>query len=185
MNKLKFFSESIKNIKTTGTITRSSKFLCEKMVEQVDFQNSKVLVEFGAGDGVVTEFILKEMRPDAVLLVFEVNDKFVSTIKENIQDERMILIVDSAEKLPEYLKKHNFKEADNILSALPFTNLPDELGISIRTKSRDSLKKGGRFVQMHYSLFEKSTYEKIFGNVDVKFEPRNIPPAFVMISEKE
>jgi phospholipid N-methyltransferase len=185
MNKLKFFSESLKNLKTIGTITRSSQYLCEKMVSFVDFENSKVIVELGAGDGVITEHILAGMRPDAVLLTFEVNKKFIKTIKEKIKDDRMILIPDSAEKLPEYLKKYGLDSADNIVSALPFVNIPDNIGTSIKVKSRDVLKKGGKFIQVHYSLLEKSSYENIFGNVDVSFEPRNIPPAFVLVSEKK
>ena len=185
MNKLKFFSESLKNIKRTGTITRSSKYLCEKMVAPVDFENSKVIVELGAGDGVVTKYILERMRPDATLLTFEVNEKFAKIIQDRIKDERMVLITDSAEKLPEYLAKHNFTNADNIISALPFVSLPDELGAVIKNKSKDVLKKGGRFVQIHYSLLEKSSYEKIFGNVDISFEPRNIPPAFIFVCEKK
>lgn len=185
MNKLKFFSESLKNLKRTGTITRSSKYLCEKMVEPVDFKNSKVIVELGAGDGVVTEYILREMRKDATLLTFEINEEFAKTISDKIKDKRMVLITDSADKLPEYLAKYGFEHADNIVSALPFVSLPDDLGTSIKKKSRDVLKKGGRFVQIHYSLLEKSSYEKIFGNIDVSFEARNIPPAFVMVCEKK
>ena len=34
------------------------------------------LVELGAGDGVITEHILKHMKKDAKLLSFEVNEKF-------------------------------------------------------------------------------------------------------------
>ena len=185
MSKLKFLSESLKNLKTVGTITRSSKYLCERMTSYVDFENSNVLVELGAGDGVITEFILQKMRPDAVLLVFEVNKKFVKIIRKNIKDDRMILINDSAEKLDEYLEKHGLEKVDNIISAIPFVSLPESLGTSIKTKCRESMKVGGKYVQIHYSLLERASYLKIFGNADIAWEPRNIPPAFIFVSEKK
>ena len=75
MNNISFFRESIRNIKTVGTITRSSKFLCKGMVKHVDFDNAKTIVELGAGDGVITKHILRSMRKDAILLCFEVNKK--------------------------------------------------------------------------------------------------------------
>ena len=59
MNNIAFLKESIKNIKTVGTFTRSSKFLCRGMVKHVDFENAHTIVELGAGDGVITKHILK------------------------------------------------------------------------------------------------------------------------------
>ena len=90
MGTIKFFRESVKNLKTVGTITRSSKYLCKGMIKPVDFSKAKVLVELGAGDGVVTKHILENMRKDAKLLAFELNPKFCEQIRE-IQDERLII----------------------------------------------------------------------------------------------
>lgn len=184
MNKLKFLSESLKNLKTVGTITRSSQFLCEKMVSYVDFQDSKVIVELGAGDGVITEHILAKMRPDAVLLTFEVNPKFCETIRKNIKDKRLIVVEDSAEKIPEYLKKHGFDHIDSVVSALPFVSLPEELGDSIVRTCKEYMKEGGKFVQVHYSLLVQKLYKRIFGEIDIHYEVRNIPPAFIFVMEK-
>jgi hypothetical protein len=33
-------------------------------------------------------------------------------------------------------------------------------------------------------LLTKKFYQTIFGNVDISFVPLNIPPAFVLVSEK-
>ena len=179
MNKLKFLGESLKNLRTVGTFTRSSQFLCEKMVRYVDFENSKVLVELGAGDGVVTEHILKNMRDDALLLTFEVNEKFCKTIEEKITDPRVRVIQDSAENLPKYLKQYNLEEVDNIISAIPFVSLPDEIGKNLIKTSVENLKTNGRFIQINYSLLAKKLYEQFFDNIEVHFEARNMPPAFV------
>lgn len=183
MGKIEFLKLSLKNIRTTGTITRSSQSLCKNMVKHVDYKTAKVLVELGAGDGVITEHILKKMEKDTTLLCFEVNPTFCELLNE-IDDPRLIVIQDSAENLEKYLQENNFKEIDSVISAIPFVSLPDELGLSIIGECEKFLKKGGVFVQVHYSLLAKKLYQKVFGNVDVKFVPINIPPAFVLISEK-
>ncbi len=183
MSTIEFFREGIKNLKTVGTITRSSKYLCKQMISHVDFANAKVLVELGAGDGVITKHILGKMRPDARLLVFEVNPKFCDLLR-SIDDERLIVAEDSAEQLGEYLQKINAKEVDYVLSAIPFVALPKEVGFKIVHECKKHLKDNGLYIQVHYSLLMRRLYEAVFGNVDINFVPLNVPPAFVLVSQK-
>ncbi len=184
MKTIEFFKEGIKNLKTIGTLTPSSKFVCKEMVSFIDFSTATVIVELGAGDGVITKHILKGMRPDAKLLVFEVNEAFCELLY-NIKDDRLIVVPDSAEKIGEYLEKNGLKNTvDYIISAIPFVSLPDDLSYKIVETSRDHLAEGGLYVQLHYSLLVRKMYKRIFGNVDVNFVPINIPPAFVLVSEK-
>ena len=70
----RFFQESLRNLKTVGTITRSSKFVCRKMLHPVDFSGKVNIVELGAGDGVITRHILDQMTADSQLFIFEVNE---------------------------------------------------------------------------------------------------------------
>lgn len=184
MGTLGFFRESIKNIKTTGTITRSSKFLCKDMISHVDFDNAKSLVELGAGDGVITKHILKAMRPDAQLLAFEILPK-LHTLLEGINDQRLHAIKDSAEKIGEYLDKNDMGKADFVVSALPFVAFPEELTYNILRETKQQMKPGAKFIQVNYSLLMKKIYMEVFGNVDVNFTPINIPPAFVLVCEKK
>jgi phospholipid N-methyltransferase len=180
MTRLQFLREGIKDLKTVGTITRSSRYLCRGMIKPIDFSTAKVIVELGAGDGVLTRHILDNMRPDATLLTFEIMEKFCDLIRNTIHDERLIVIQDSAEHLPDHLAQHGFDKADHILSAIPFVLLPREEARRLITISRDNLKPGGRYNQMHYSLALKSLYEDIFNEVKLSFIPLNIPPAFVL-----
>lgn len=179
MNRIKFLREGMKNMKTVGTVTRSSRYLCRSMVKQADFSEAKVLVELGAGDGVLTKHILSSMRPDARLLAFEVQSSFCDVLRR-IDDDRLVVVEDSAEKIGEYLRENGVEKADHILSAIPFVLLPKEAARAIITASRDHLCNSGRFIQVHYSLILKSLYEDIFPRVDVNFVPINLPPAFVI-----
>ncbi len=184
MTSIEFFKEGIKNLKTVGTLTRTSKFVSKEMVSHVDFDNAQTIVELGAGDGAITKHILAKMHPNSKLIAFEVNSAFCELLRE-FNDDRLIVVEDSAENLGQVLKKNNLKEADFIISAIPFVALPDELSYKIVEESRDNLKTGGKYIQIHYSLLVRKMYRKIFGNVDVNFVTLNIPPAFVLVSEKE
>lgn len=182
MQTIKFIRESIKNLKTVGTLTRSSKYLCKGMIKPVDFQKAELIVELGAGDGVITKHILKSMNPDCKLMIFEVNENFSKHLRK-IKDDRLIIIEDSAEKLPEYLKKQGLGKIDFVISAIPFVILPKEIAMKIINTCKDYMKSGGLFVQMHYSLLPKKLYKSAFGNLDIKFVPLNFPPAFVYVSQ--
>jgi len=153
------------------------------MVSHVDFSEADMVVELGAGDGVITRHILSEMKPDSKLLAFEVNPKFCD-IMRNIDDDRLIVVEDSAENLGLHLKNAGADKADVILSAIPFVALPKELGLKIIRECHHYLKDKGLYIQVHYSLLARNLYETVFGNVDINFVPLNVPPAFVLVSEK-
>lgn len=180
MGTIDFFRESIKNLKTVGTFTRSSKFLCKGMIKHVDFSNARVIVELGAGDGVITKHILKSMAPDCKLMAFEVNDRFIDQLND-IDDDRLIVIQDSAEYLSKYLKEHQLDHVDAVISAIPFVIIPEPTATNIVQSCKDHLIEGGQYIQVHYSLMAKKLYEKVFGKVNVSWVPLNLPPAFVLV----
>lgn len=184
MKKIAFLKESLKNLKTIGTVTRSSKYLCKASIKPINFAEADTIVELGAGDGVITKHILNKMKPNANLLAFEINPLFCDNMRK-INDSRLHVIQDSAEYIEAYLKNIEEEQADYIVSALPFVSLPKELGKKIVSESYKHLKKGGLYMQVHYSLVTKSMYEDIFDDVDVNFVPLNVPPAFVLVCRKE
>jgi phospholipid N-methyltransferase len=184
MSTLAFFKESIRNLRTTGAVVRSSKYLVKEMMKPIDFKKAKVIVELGAGDGVMTEVILHAMQPDAMLLCFEINPQFCEILR-GINDPRFKLIEDSAENLQKHLVKLNLDSVDYVISAIPFVALPDSLANNIVKGCHKALKINGLFIQFHYSTLIKRMYQRIFGNIDVNFVARNLPPAFVMVCEKK
>lgn len=185
MGTIRFFRESVKNLKTVGTITRSSKFLCKGMIKPIDFSTAKVIVELGAGDGVVTAHILKAMAPDAKLMAFELNHKFCDQMRSKFKDDRLIIVEDDASKLAQYLEENGLEKADAIISAIPFTIIPEEITYKIVNTCRDHMVDGGTFVQIHYSLIPKKIYKSVFGNIDLNFITINVPPAWVMTCKKQ
>ena len=75
------------------------------MYGSLNLKEAKAVAEFGAGDGVFTTEILKLIGPNTKFFVFETNDLFIKILKEKINDDRVIIIKDSAEKIGEYIKK--------------------------------------------------------------------------------
>lgn len=181
--KIQFLREGIRNLKTVGTITRSSRFLCAKVVSLSNLSGSKCIVELGAGDGVMTTHILDVMPRDAKLFAFEINPHFCDKLR-SIKDQRLHVIEDSAENLAKHLSEHGFSQIDTVFSALPFVMLPDDVSNSIVESCHRYLKPLGQYLQIHYSLLEKGLYKKIFGHVDVTFHLLNIPPAFILACSK-
>jgi phospholipid N-methyltransferase len=184
-SKRNFLKQFLKDKQMVGAVSPSTRFLCDKMLEHVDFKNSKLIIELGPGTGVFTEEIIKRMRPDAKFLIFELNDNFYVTLNERIKDPRVQLIHDSAEHISKYLPENEKHNTDVIISSLPLMVFPEILRKKVVLESRSCLKIGGIYIQFQYSLQSKKLLEAIYENVKVKFTIKNFPPAFVYACVKK
>lgn len=168
-----------------GAVSPSTKFLGEKMLENVDFESSKLIIELGPGTGVFTDLIIKRMRPDAILLVFELNDAFHSTLEARIKDPRVKIIHDSAEFIEKYINEiEKDAKSDVVISSLPLMVFPESLRLSVVDAAYNTLKKDGKYIQFQYSLQSKKLLESKYKNVSVSFTIKNFPPAFVYTCNK-
>ncbi|MFC4817994.1 class I SAM-dependent methyltransferase [Flavobacterium sp. GCM10023249] len=183
MSKKKFISEVLKSTGTIGALSPSSSFLAKKMLEPIDFASADCIVEFGPGTGVFTHKLLEKMKPDAKLLSFEINPSFIEELQK-IEDPRLILINDSAEKIQDYLEQHHFASADYIISSLPFAMIPDAVVHNILTNSDNALSENGKYIQFQYSLNAKKKLESYFSEVSINFTFLNLPPAFIYSCSK-
>jgi phospholipid N-methyltransferase len=173
-----FFSEFLKQGKNIGSITPSSKFLVKKMIEPVDFNKAKIIVEFGPGTGVITLEILKKMSKDARLIVFEINDEFVEQLKE-IPDTRMEIINDNAENIEAHLKKMEIEKADYVISSIPLAMIPKKTEYAILNSVKNILNPDGALIQFQYSLASLKKLKEVFDDVQIDFTSMNFPPACI------
>ncbi len=183
MSKKKFISEVFKSGGTIGALSPSSSFLADKMLKPIDFNKANCIVEFGPGTGVFTHKLLEKMSLNAILLVFEINPAFYEVLKK-IDDTRLVIINDSAEKIAHYLNLNHHEKADYIVSSLPFAMIPDEVVDGILSNSYKSLSEKGKFIQFQYSLNALSKLKTIFRKVKINFTFLNLPPAFVFVCNK-
>jgi phospholipid N-methyltransferase len=180
VSKREFFSEFLKQGKNIGAVAPSSKYLVKKMVDPIDFQSVKCIVEYGPGTGTITRELLKRMPQNSILLAFEINKEFCDKLEE-INDSRIKIISDSAENLIDYLTQNNIEQVDYIVSSLPFAMIPNSIVNNILTVAKKVLGTTGTFIQYQYSLNALRKLKNTFKNVDINFTPMNIPPAFIFV----
>jgi len=174
-----FLVEGLRNIRTTGTLTRSSTALCHAAIDRIDFTKARTIVELGAGDGVITRHILKRLHPEGKVIAFEVSKDLCDDMRA-LGDPRLVVAEDSAENIRHWLDTIGADKADHIVSAIPFAALPPDLGRAIVRAAKDNLRPGGQYNQVHYSLKTKNYYERAFGKVEARRVWKNLPPAWVL-----
>ncbi|OHA38952.1 MAG: hypothetical protein A3I97_00480 [Candidatus Taylorbacteria bacterium RIFCSPLOWO2_02_FULL_44_35] len=179
MEQLLFLKNSVKNFYRVGAVMPSSRFLSKRMARAT--HGAETIIELGAGTGAITKELLKILPLQGRLTILEINPDFVSFLEKNFQDKRMVYYAKSAEFLPKIFGKNS---AAAIVSSLPFGNFSRQRTEKILSGVVDCLKPNGVFVQFQYSLKSWRTLKKIFRQVDICFEPRNLWPAFIYICRK-
>jgi hypothetical protein len=71
-----------------GSVIPSSRFLVNDLLNQIRWEKARVIVEYGPGIGTITQEFLKRMRPDAELVAIELNEEFVTFLRNKIADPR-------------------------------------------------------------------------------------------------
>lgn len=171
-----------KNLKNIGSICRSSKFLYKKMVASLDFSKDLHLAEFGPGDGVFTDELLKQLSKNSHLTLFEIDPSFFSFLEKRYKDDpRVTIYHQSAETIGQYIKPHSL---DGVISSLPLAFFEETLISDICEASKSVLKSDGLFLQYQYFLQNNKQLLSLFSAVKYSFTPLNIPPAFIYTCHK-
>ena len=160
-----------------AAIAPSSSFLVRRVCKWIDFDQDQIIVEYGPGNGVFSEFILNHMTPESTLLLIESNPDFVAMLEEKTADDpRAIVVEDRAENIVEILDAHGVDEGDYIVSGIPFSFLDAETKHELLLRTRDVLSDDGKFlVYQNYNPLEDPLRDH-FSSVTKEYEPRNIPP---------
>ncbi|MFM8242894.1 MAG: class I SAM-dependent methyltransferase [Crocinitomicaceae bacterium] len=180
MNKRQFLQRFLKEKKSIGAMAPSSKFLATKMLENVNFKNTNIIVELGPGTGIFTEKIISCMQETSRLIIVELDEVFYSVLKDKIQHPNVEVVLGSASELPKLLSDRNIEFVDVIISSLPLANFSTTLKSRILHSCRQSLnKKSGQFIQFQYTLRSHRLLKRVFPQVHIDFTVINLPPAIV------
>src|SRR3972149_7026202 len=87
MNAVKFFIEFLKDPQI-GALTPSSKYFVRDVIKRMPLENAETVVEYGAGEGVVTREMFKKMPADSKLIAIDTNSELVKNLKK-INDSRL------------------------------------------------------------------------------------------------
>jgi len=185
----------LKNLITdihVASVTPTSRFGVEKVLEKIDFQKNKVILEYGPGTGNFTEPLLKNMTENSKLIAIEKNSDFCKVLQRSIQDPRLLLFEDSAENVLEILKSCNGAgdlKADCIISGIPFSLLSRRRKMALLKNTHAALKKGGKFLA-YQAFFQfpdilKVPLEELFGDVQAQYYMFSLPPLLILEAVKK
>ncbi|MCH8986878.1 methyltransferase domain-containing protein [Patescibacteria group bacterium] len=165
-----------------GAFTASSQYVARKIARKIK-SGQKCIIEYGAGDGVITRELLNRLSPDGRLIAFELNKDFLLKLK-TIIDPRLSVINDDVVALPEHLKVFGVEKIDVVVSGIPFSFLKPALRDHIIQNTHNALREGGMFIVYQYSPMVFPLLKKYFTFTQLHFELINFPPYFIMIAEK-
>ncbi|MEG3181689.1 class I SAM-dependent methyltransferase [Sphingomonas sp. LT1P40] len=160
-----------------GSIIPSSGKLIRKMLKPVDWENTKVFVEYGPGVGTFCRHILDRMTPDAKYIAIDTNADFVAYLRDSIVDPRFSAIHGSAADVNTIVADHGAEHADFVLSGLPFSTLPPGVGAQIGAATAQVIRPGGAFLVYQFSPKCRDFIDPYFDRVDRDMEWWNVPPA--------
>lgn len=172
-----FLRGFLKHPVMVGSIIPSSRVLIEKMLKPVDWENTRVFVEYGPGVGTFTRPILEHLGPDATLVTIDTNADFTRYLKDSIEDPRLVAVNGSAADVQQILEDRGLGQADYVLSGLPFSTLPPGVGDEIAAATSGVIRPGGAFLVYQFSPKVRDFIAPHFDTIDRGFEWINVPPA--------
>jgi len=181
---LVFAQNFLKHPRMIGSIIPSSRFLVERLLQQVNWDRTQVMVEYGPGVGNITREILKRLPPMATLIAIEMNKDFVRLLREQNRDRRLKVVQGSAIDVRRVLKSLGHTGADYIISGIPYTTLPEEVRVRVMRESRAALNAGGSLLIYQFTRAVLPYLRREFGDVRTDFEILNVLPAQLFTCEK-
>ena len=159
-----------------GAVLPTSRHTVRNTLSLAPLDRARRVVEIGAGTGVYTRGILDRIPSDARLLAFEIDTNLARGLEAGLPDPRLSVINDSATELARHL---DGEAADLIVSAVPFTSLPSEVGSEILGVCRDVLAPDGAMLVLQYSPLVERKLRQTFDSVERRISVLNVPPAFL------
>ncbi len=168
-------------------IVPSSKALVRKVAGKIDYSKARTIVEFGPGEGCHTREIARRMRPDARLLLFEIDHELAEHLKKQFSnDPRVEVLCQDAAKLKEELAKRNIQYCDYVVSGIPFSILDVDVKRRILQAVHESLAPTEEAAFVIYQCTnELRQYATMFPRVQSEFCWINFPPMIVTVYYKQ
>jgi phospholipid N-methyltransferase len=175
--KTAFLRTAVKD-RDVGAVMSSSRYVVRQVLDHI-VSPPRMVLEYGAGDGVMTQALLSALSLEGTLIAIESNPSFCQKL-EQIQDSRLTVFQGTVQdffrgNLPEE------NQADLIVSSIPFSFLKPRERTRLIEQSAAALSETGQCIIFHqYSPLMKKYMHQSFDNVSVGFEIRNVLPCFII-----
>lgn len=179
-----FFRAFLRSPQVVASVIPSSRRLERRVVGAARAAQAQVVVELGPGTGGITRALLAAMPRGSRLLAIERTAEFVERLR-GVEDERIEVINTCASTIREELQERGIRNADAIVSGIPFSTLPEDLARTIGVSIADALAPGGRFVAYQVVAAVAGYANPLLGAPTVEFELFNVPPTRVFTWQKQ
>jgi phospholipid N-methyltransferase len=160
-----------------AAVTNSSKYVVTAVMRQLPVPLTTV-VEYGPGDGVATQALLRRLPAHGRLLAIESNIEFYKLLRK-IRDPRLQVVHGNARDTAAILLEYRMQAPDAVISSIPFSFLTEEERHEILAQTRELLPAHGVFIVFHqYSRLALKPLRAHFESVTMSFELRNVFPCF-------
>jgi phospholipid N-methyltransferase len=167
------------NPRAMGAILPSSKYLAQEMAACIVPNEEGVIVELGAGTGVMTEAMLElNIAPDKIIAI-----ECAPSLAEQLQiDFPLVKILKGdAAQLTDLLKDES-RPVTTILSSLPLRSLTKEERHAILSEISSVLIPNGQYIQFTYDIrSHKGYYPAHYHLTKSQVVWKNIPPAKIEV----
>jgi len=175
---LLFAREVLQNPRGVGAACPSSRRLSEAVAKMVP-NHQGLVIELGAGTGIITEALLKNGLPPEQLLAIEKSSQLSAYLQNRFP--QLKIIEGDALHLKDFIGDSQDKIAA-IICGLPFRSLPERIVHGIIKQVELLLPEDGLFLQYTYDLMGmKEHLPHHFKRVAHKIVWGNLPPARVNV----
>lgn len=168
----------LRNPKRVGSLLPSSKWLAQKVVSSVPWNEVRSIAELGSGTGAITRLIQQNISDRTKVFLFERDPGMRKRLNSTYPDFELN---SNASYLYKKIDQDGLQSVDCIICGLPFFNFSNEMRDRILEQIQSSLKPGGVLIVYQFSLQMKRTLNKHFIVENITFVPFNSPPAFVYV----
>ena len=180
-----FFKRFLKRPWQIASIVPSSQALVERVASKIDFERARVIAEYGPGEGVHSRALAQRMRPDAQLLLFELDPAFSRDLARQFAGDPRVRVVNAnAATIRSELAQRDIAHCDYIISGIPFSILELEKKRNLLRQTHDALAPGGAFIiyQVTNELRQHAT--DFAPESESEYFLHNIPPMLITVFRK-
>ena len=178
-NWILFFKTYFSKPNVIGSIIPSSTRLSKLMASYIQNPSKDIIIELGAGTGVVTSQIINRGVDLDKFYSIEFDQNLYIYLKEVFVGFKNLFNIDAGE-MTQHLPQNLIGKTDIIICTIPLLVIGKEKVKQIFHEAKKLLKKGAYFFQFTYSPFlPKYIKENNLQAIRCGFCCLNIPPAYV------